>query len=106
MWRELEKTAIELNLDLHYFWTLTPKQFNKYIENYTEKENKRLKEIDYFNWLLGKYITFAYNDPKKYPDKPFLDNATNVNEIMTDDEMERKARLNTLRMGGRINDSR
>ena len=48
MWREREVDAIYIGLELNYYWTLTPKTFNKYIEafNKKEKDNKiiRLKE--------------------------------------------------------------
>ena len=54
--------------------------------------------------MLGKYIAYAFNDPKKYPSKPFLENDTDL-KPMTDDEMELQARRNTIKMGGVINDS-
>lgn len=40
------------------------------IYNETIKEREVLK--DYHNYLLGRYMIYAYNDPKKYPKKPFL----------------------------------
>lgn len=95
-----------IGLDLDYFWSLDVNQFNKYIETYTEKEERRLKEIDQFNWLLGKYIAYAFNDVKHYPTKAFLDTDTHSNVTMSDEDMERQARLNTLRLGGAINDNR
>lgn len=106
MWRELEKTAIEMDIDLFYFWKLTPKQFNKYIEVWEEKQKNKIKENDQLNWLLGKYICYAYNDPKHYPKEPFTNSsATNTSTIMTDDDMEKIARHNTLKLGGKLNDS-
>ena len=54
--------------------------------------------------MLCKYIAFAFNDPKHYPSKPFMDNNTEL-EPMTDEEMEKQARRNTIKMGGVINDS-
>ena len=47
-------------------------------------------------------MAFAYNDVKNYPKKAFFDDSTPVNHVMTDDEMERQARLNTIKMGGAI----
>lgn len=104
MWREMESDALLIGLDLHYFWSLNPKQYAKHIEVFNKKEQLRLKEIDLFNYLLGKYIAFAFNDPKKYPSKPFLENNTDL-KPMTDEEMEKQARRNTIKMGGVINDS-
>lgn len=93
-----------IGLDLHYYWSLNPKQFTKHIEVFNRKEEQRLKENDLFNFMLGKYMAFAFNDPKKYPTKPFLEKNTDL-QPMTDEEMERQARRNTIKMGGVINDS-
>ena len=94
MWREMEADAIAIGLDLHYFWSLNPKQWAKHIEVFKKKEQQRLREQDLFNYMLGKYVAYAFNDPKHYPSKP-----------MTDEEMERQARRNTIKMGGVIVDS-
>ena len=104
MWREMESDALLIGLDLHYFWSLNPKQYAKHIEIFNKKEQLRLKEKDMFNFMLGKYIAYAFNDPKKYPSKPFLETNTDL-KPMTDDEMEKQARRNTIKMGGVINDS-
>ena len=57
-----------------------------------------------FNYVLGKYIGWAINDPKHYPRKPFNEKDTEL-KPMTDEEMEQQARRNTIKMGGVINDS-
>lgn len=101
MWRDSEEDAIRIGLDLNYYWTLNPKQWAKYIKVFNEKETQRLKEVDTFNFILGKYIAFAVNDPKKYPSKPFTEKNTEL-EPMTDEEMEKQARRNTIKMGGVI----
>ena len=103
MWREMEEDAIRIGLDLHYFWSLNPKQYAKHIKVFNEKEEQRLKEKDLFNFMLGKYVAYAFNDPKRYPSKPFTDKDTDL-KPMTDDEMEKQARRNTIKMGGVIND--
>lgn len=103
MWRDMEEDAITIGLDLHYFWSLNPKQWAKYLKVFKQKEEQRLKEKDAFNYMLGKYVAFAFNDPKNYPSKPFLENNTDL-KPMTDEEMETRARRNTIRMGGVIND--
>lgn len=102
MWRDMEEDAIRIGLDLPYFWSLNPKQWAKHIKVYGEKEEQRLKEIDTFNFILGKYVAFAVNDPRHYPSKPFTEK-TPLLEPMTDEEMERQARRNTIKMGGVIN---
>lgn len=55
------------------------------------------------NYLLGKYITFAFHEPKKYPKKSYLDTSKeNISDVMSDEEMEKRAKYNTLKMGGVI----
>ena len=102
MWRDMEEDAIRVGLNLHYFWSLTPKQWAKYIKVFNEKEQARLQEIDTLNYILGKYVAYAVNDPKNYPKQPFTQKNTNL-EPMTDEEMEKQARRNTIKMGGVIN---
>ena len=104
MWRDMESDAILIGLDLHYFWSLTPKQYAKHVKIFNDRENQRLKEKDLFNYMLGKYVAFAFNDPKHYPSKPFLEKDTDL-KPMTDEEMEKQGRRNTIKMGGVINDS-
>lgn len=98
----MEEDAIRIGLDLHYFWSLNPKQWAKYVKVFGENEEKRFREIDTFNYILGKYVAYAVNDPKHYPSKPFTEKATQL-EPMTDEEMEKQARRNTIKMGGVIN---
>lgn len=104
MWRDMEEDAIFIGLDLHYFWSLNPKEWAKHVKVFNEKEKQRLKEVDMLNYMLGKYIGWAVNDPKHYPGKPFSERDIET-KIMTDEEMEIQARRNTIKMGGVINDS-
>lgn len=99
----MEEDAITIGLDLHYFWSLNPKEYAKHVNVFNAKEQQRLKEKDLFNFLLGKYVAFAINDPKHYPSKPFTEETTQTKQ-MTDEEMEKQARRNTIKMGGVIND--
>lgn len=101
MWRDMEEDAIRIGLDLHYFWTLNPKQWEKYVKVFNEKEKQRFKEVDTLNYLLGKYVAYGVNDPKHYPSKPFTEKNTEL-KPMTDEEMEKQARRNTIKMGGVI----
>ncbi len=85
--------AIRIGLDLNYFWDLTPKQFKKHLDVFVERKKEEAREVDAQNYLLGKYMAYAVNDPKSYPEKPFM--TEKRQEIMTDEEMERMAiRLN------------
>lgn len=97
----MESDAIRIGLDLDYFWRLNPKQWAKYVEIYNEKEKNRVKEIDMLNYMLGKYIGWAVNDPKHYPKKAFLDEGMEL-KPMSNEEMEKQARRNTIKMGGEI----
>lgn len=101
MWEEGEEGAILVGMDLNDYWNKPPRTFKKYIKIYMKKEEERVKEWDYLNYLLGKYIAYAVNDPKKYPRKPFLQKETQSN-VMTNEDMERIARLNTIKLGGKI----
>jgi hypothetical protein len=98
----MENNAIMIGLDLHYFWSLNPKQWAKHVEVFSKKEQQRIREKDLLNHILGKYIAYAFNDPKHYPTHPFTEKDTDL-KPMTDEEMERQARRNTIRMGGVIN---
>lgn len=100
MWRFYEADAVTIGLDLDYFWRLTPNQFTKHVEAFNKKQEGRAKDTDALNYLLGKYIGFAVNDPQNYPDSPYLTPRERV--IMSDDDMEAAAMRNTIRLGGNI----
>lgn len=100
----MEEDAILMGLDLDYYWRLNPKQWAKHVKVFNQREQQRIKEKDMFNWMLGKYVAYAFNNPKHYPSKPFAENDTDL-KPMTDVEMERQARRNTIKMGGVIVDS-
>jgi hypothetical protein len=79
-----------MGLDLNYYWdSINPKQFEKHLKVWQQKEKNRAKEIDFSNFNLGQYILYAFNAPKKYPKKPFLDDSKPTNKVMTAEEMER-----------------
>ena len=59
-----------------------------------------MEELDMLNYSLGQYVGISVNNPKKYPKKPF--SYKEQLENMTDEEMERQARRNTLKLGGDI----
>ena len=101
----MEEDAIKIGLDLHYFWSLDVNQYAKHIRAYNERQKERIKQIDGLNHILGRYIAFAFNDPKHYPSEPYMTKNNTELEPMTDDEMEKQARRNTIKMGGVINDS-
>ncbi len=105
MWRDLEEEAISIGLDLHYFWSLDVKQYAKHVRVYNQNKKERYREKDFMNYMLGKYISFAVNEPSKYPNKPFMAEEEKHTD-MTESEMERQAKINTVLLGGVINDTR
>lgn len=105
MWRNLEEEAIYIGLNLDYFWNLTPNAYQKYRKVFEKKRKEDLQNQDYLNNILGQYINYAFNNPKKYP-KPFLSEKIKMRHSMTSAEMEEQVRRNTLMMGGVINDNR
>lgn len=91
-------------MDLDTYWTLTPNQLNKYVNVYNKKQKQEIEKIDSLNYLLGKYIAFAFNDCKHYPKKPFLAEETKPSDLlMTAEEMERQVRFNVIKLGGKVN---
>ena len=100
----MEADAITIGLDLHYFWSLDVKQYIKHVKVYNKKKKEEIQLTDSLNHLLGKYIAYAFNDPKHYPTDPFTQKNTEL-KPMSDEDMEKQARRNTIKMGGVINDS-
>ena len=77
----------------------------KYAKVYNKKQKDKLVKQDMLNWLLGKYIAYSFNEPKKYPTKPFLKDNTQCGS-MSSEEMEEVAKRNCMKLGGEIIDSR
>lgn len=100
----MEEDAIKIGLDLHYFWSLNVKQYIKHLRVFNEKQQENYKKRDGLNYMLGQYISYAFNDPKHYPRKPFSEENTHL-KPMSDEEMEKQARRNTIKLGGVVNDS-
>lgn len=69
----------------------------KYVDVYMMKEKNRAIEIDAHNYNLGRYLTYAYHNPKKYPKKPFLAEDQKP-QVMSGEDMERVARSITNRL--------
>lgn len=104
-WSDNEEIAIEIGLSLDDYWNLNPKQFNKYVKVYNKKQQEEIEKIDTLNYLLGKYICFAFNDVKHYPKKPFLANDKEIKVgNMNDSDMERMCKYNVRKLGGKINE--
>lgn len=62
------------------------------------------KAQDNLNHILGNYVRYAFNSPGEYPKKPRLSDNDDLRP-MSDEEMEKQARKNTIKMGGVVNDS-
>jgi len=83
---------------------MTPTIYKSYREEHIKIEKQRLRQSDLLNHILGGYIAIGVNEPNKYPKNPRLSQEPEV-EVMTDEQMEKRARHNTIRMGGIINDN-
>jgi predicted ribosome quality control (RQC) complex YloA/Tae2 family protein len=59
-------------LTLTEYWLITPYELELRLKVYQDKSEARVMEQDTLNHLLGRYIAYAVNDPKKYPKYPFL----------------------------------
>jgi len=86
---------------MELFWEIQPVRFEQLLKAYNEINKNRAMEVDFQNYLLGKYIGFAVNNPKHYPKKPFLYEEPKK-EVMTAEEMEEMMRRNTIALGGII----
>ena len=49
---------------------MTPKEAKKYFSAYAKRADQEMKKMDVANFILGKYIMYAVNDPKHYPEHP------------------------------------
>ena len=96
-----------MGLSLDQYWDLTPKQWKKVLDAFSKRERDLVKQTDFSNFLLGKYVAYAFNDPKKYPKKPFLDkigdekDERNESAMMNNSEMERIIRANNIKLKGK-----
>lgn len=88
-----------MNMDLHYFWSLNVNQYLKHVRVFNQMQKEHVQQVDALNHILGRYIAYAFNDPKKYPKEPYTHKDT-THDVMTDEEMEQQALRNTIMMGG------
>ena len=93
---------MHIGLSLSDYWNMNPKQFEKYVKAYNRRIEEELQIADVLNHALGKYISFAFHSPDKYPEKPFS-SKKETKKDMSDKDMERAAMINTLALGGRVN---
>ncbi len=100
-WESLEEESFRIGLTYEQHWDITPTVWNKYAKAYQEK----MKEKDLFNHMLGKYISYAVNDPKKYPKKPFLRDAfgQEKKKAMGNDEMIQAFKGLNRKLKGKFN---
>lgn len=82
---------------------MNQRQFEKHIKVFNRKVEEELLKADALNHALGQYIAIAFHDPKKYPERPFSDKRNESSDVMTDEQMERKAMEITMALGGKIN---
>jgi hypothetical protein len=76
---------------------LTPREARKYFDAYKIKKEREFQMTDTTNYILGKYISLAVNDPKKYPKKPAsLDKSDEQGQMTEADEAQINAFLGAL----------
>jgi hypothetical protein len=77
------------------FWQMSPRQIRVLADGFAEREKRQTELTDLLNHMLGKYIRYAFNDPKHYPKKPFLDSTKEVKRHIayTGAQRQRYARL-------------
>lgn len=87
-----------------FYWGLDPKRYARIQKAYKKRKQHEIEEKDYLNWIAGKYNSYAYHSPKKYPDKPFLENFYNKGKTGKMDlkRIEQNLLSITKRMGGTI----
>jgi hypothetical protein len=87
--------AVECGVDSSRYWDMTPREISAAITAYNKREAQRYKlkteTIDTLLWIAGKYNSYAVNNPKKYPKKPYL-SVEEQPKYMDDTSMEAWAR--------------
>ena len=74
---------------------MTPAEAVKYFSAYSKKVEQEIKKIDVTNFILGKYVMYAVNDPKKYPDKPLTQEDVEIDDGQEMGDSDR-ARLDAM----------
>lgn len=68
-------------------------EFLDCIEGYRDRIEQQQLMQDQLNHLLGQYCMVAFNEPKKYPNRPILsETARDKNHMMTPEQHENLAR--------------
>ena len=69
--------------------------FQDCISGFNDRLKRAREETDMMNHILGRYVAYAVNNPKKYPKEPLLlASEGKPQEIaLTDDQRIRMARL-------------
>mgnify|MGYP006963743352 FL=1 len=84
-------------MTLEEWWNLTPREARVYFRAFRKKMEREFKARDTENFILGKYIMMAFNNPKKYPKQPVSQEVDkeqdNIQDSMTEAD---EARLNAL----------
>jgi hypothetical protein len=70
-------------------------EFQDCIDGYNQAIERDCKRIDVMNHILGKYISVAFNEPKRYPNKPLLSDSGAAKKLVssTDDDRVTIARM-------------
>jgi hypothetical protein len=82
------------------FWQMSPRQIRACSDGYSERQKRQVELADVLNHVLGKYISVAFNNPKKYPKEPILAKENAQPEFLTGKrrEIAIKARILARKM--------
>lgn len=70
---------------------------------FVKREEVRHQEIDISNHRLGIYLSWAFNDPSKYPKKPMFSNIkeVEVEKVQSVESMKQVFKSIASRLGGK-----
>lgn len=71
-WQKNESRAFEIGLKIDEYWNLSPAEFRNCVAGFNSRQKAEIERADTLNHILGRYISFAVNDPKHYPRKPIV----------------------------------
>lgn len=91
--------AIKIGLNIIDFWKLNPRQFEKYVKEYNNKqlEDAKLRNINNYN--LGVYVRAAMSET--YPSEPF-DLGIQEEKPQSDSEVKGFCRGLARKLGGEV----
>lgn len=66
---------------------MTPAEVNGRLTAFASKASEEIENADLLAWMIGKYVAYGVNAPKKYPKRPELMKKQKPSREMDDDEL-------------------